>query len=88
MILAQLAESPELISVFREILSNKGNELYLKSTGLRGGYTVRSLRRIMLEQGYIFLGYIKNDKNSQFNPPLDEVIDLTEEDSIIVLGRN
>ena len=88
LILAQLAESPELISVFREILSNKGNELYLKSTGLRGGYTVRSLRRIMLEQGYIFLGYIKNDKNSQFNPPLDEVIDLTEEDSIIVLGRN
>ncbi|MBR7187677.1 MAG: hypothetical protein IKD53_03890 [Clostridia bacterium] len=29
--LAQLAESPELIEVFQEILSNKGNELYLKS---------------------------------------------------------
>ena len=88
LILAQLAESPELISVFREILSNEGNELYLKSTGLCGSYTVRSLRRLMLEQGYIFLGYIGNEKNSQFNPSLDEVINLTEEDSIIVLGRN
>ena len=34
LILAQLAESPELIDVFREILSNEGNELYLKNVGL------------------------------------------------------
>ena len=58
LILAQSAESPELIEVFREILSNEGNELFLKNAGLinlKGDYSVRDLRMIMLKKGYIFL---------------------------------
>ena len=88
LILAQLAESPELINVFREILSNKGNELYLKNIGLCGHYTVRSLRRILLNQGYIFLGYLDKENNSKFNPPIDELVELAKDNRIIVLGRN
>lgn len=90
LILAQLAENPELIDVFREILSNRGNELYLKDVslmGLEGSYTVRDLRRIMLRQGYILLGLLDADKRSRFNPPLDEVLTLGSEDSLIVLGE-
>ena len=34
LILAQLAESPELISTFEELLSNEGSELYLKDAEL------------------------------------------------------
>ena len=91
LILAQLAESPELIDVFREILSNKGNELYLKSVelmGLIGNYRVRDLRRIMLRQGIILLGYLDGEKNSRFNLPLKEVISLQKGDYLIVLSHN
>ena len=91
LILAQLAESPELQSVFREILSNEGNELYIKNAGLMritGSYTVRYLRQIMLNQKYILLGRLDPEKNSQFNLPLDDTITLTEDDCLIVLGEN
>ncbi|MBP5168214.1 MAG: hypothetical protein ILP14_03315, partial [Oscillospiraceae bacterium] len=56
LILAQLAENPELIDVFRELLSNEGNELYLKKMkkmNLKGTYTVRELRLSMLREGCI-----------------------------------
>ncbi len=90
LVLAQLAESPELLSVFREILSNEGNEIYLKNVGLskfEGEYSVRDLRKIMLRYGYIFLGYVDEDKYSYYNLPLDKKIKLEKEDSLIVLGK-
>ena len=90
LVLAQLAESPELKEVFREILSNEGNELYLKDAskaGLQGKYTVRDLRRIILQQGYVFLGHLDAEKNSRFNLPLDEELELTDKDNLIVLGQ-
>ncbi len=91
MILAQLAESPELIEVFREILSNSGNELYLKNVGslkLEGTHTVRGLRGIMLQCGYVLLGCLDAEKNSRYNLPLGETVTLEKEDNLIVLGRN
>ena len=90
LILAQLAESPELVSVFREILSNEGNELYLKNVGLlqlSGVYSISSLRHIMLKEGYILLGYLDSEKNSHFNLPLHEIVNLCDEDALIVLGE-
>ena len=87
--LAQLAESPELIDVFREILSNEGNELYLKEVEryhLEGAYTVRELRELMLRHGYIFLGYVNEEKDSLFNLPLEETVELRAGDALIVLG--
>lgn len=91
LILAQLAESPQLISAFREILSNKGNELYLKNAEdirMTGSWTVRDLRRIILQKGYIMLGYLDTEYVSHFNPPLDDEIRLGKDDWIIVLGEN
>ena len=88
--LAQLAESPELIDVFREILSDEGNELYLKNVSfmnLEGSFTVRDLRWIMLKQGYILLGLLDAEKNSHFNLPLDDMLTLSGEDNLIVLGE-
>ena len=90
LILAQLAESPELLSVFREILSNKGSELYLKNVGrlgLAGTHTVGSLRQVMLRHGCILLGDLDREKYSTFNRPLSDTITLSEEDCLIVLGE-
>ena len=88
--LAQLAESPKLISVFREILSNKGNELYLKNVGdirMEGTWSIRELRRTILKRGYILLGYLDSDHNSYFNPDIDEQVRLEKDFSVIVLGE-
>ena len=90
LILAQLAESPELIDVFKELLSNRGNELYLKNVekmGLVGTYSIRDLRRILLKQGAILLGHLDAEKHSQFNFPIDEELTLTADDYLIVLSE-
>ena len=42
---------------------------------------------IMIEHGYIFLGYIDEEKNSHFNLPLDEKIILNKDIDLIVLGN-
>ena len=90
LIVAQLAENPGMIDVFREILSNEGNEIFLKNAGLlglRGTYAVRELRRIMLRQGYVLLGLLDADRQSFFDLPLDKELALGDEDCLIVLGE-
>ena len=91
LILAQLAENPELYGVFREILSNAGNEIYIKNAGqlhLTGRHTVRALRRRMLERGYVLLGWLDESGSSAFNPPLDAELTLAEGDGLIVIGES
>ena len=90
LILAQLAENPELIDLFREILSNKGNELYLKNVGalkIEGTYTVRELRRSLLKLGYVLLGVMSNEDYVYFDHSLEEKITLKEDDCLIVIGE-
>ena len=90
LILAQLAESPELINAFKEILSNTGNELYLKNVEelqLEGEHTTKELRNIMKDNNYVFLGYLDSQKESHFNLKLNDNINLTKEDKLIVLGE-
>ncbi len=90
MILAQLSESPELLGAFREILSNEGNEIFLKKAsqlGIRGRFSVRSLRKIALEEGYVLLGWMDSKRESVFNPPLDKEVEADGETTLIVLGE-
>ena len=90
LMLAQLAENPELADVFQELLSNEGNELYLKKLKkmtLKGTYTVRELRLSMLREGCILLGDMDSEKHSTFNRLLDDSITLTPEDKLIVIGE-
>ena len=91
LILAQMAESPELFSVFGELLSNEGNELYLKKAGrlgCSGEKTVAEIRRTALAQGYIVIGCKDVRNRSSFNPRLGDVIRLREDDSLIVIGQD
>jgi hypothetical protein len=90
MILAQLSESPELLGAFREILSNEGNEIYLKKAsqlGIRGRFPVRSLRKMAFMQGYVLLGWMDAERQSFFNPPLDKEVEADEGCIFIVLGE-
>ena len=90
MILAQLSESPELLDAFREILSNEGSEIYLKKAsqlGIRGRFPVRSLRKMAFMQGYVLLGWMDAERQSFFNPPLDEEVEADEGCTFIVLGE-
>ena len=88
--LAQLSESPELLGAFRELLSNTGSELYLKEAAqLRclGEHSVAELRRAVLAQGYVLLGWLPAGGSSVFNPPLEERITLHAGDQLIVIGE-
>ncbi len=93
LILAQLSESPELIEVFRELLSNEGYELFLRTAGelgCTGPQTIRSLRGILCRKKCILLGLLEGDeRNSQsvFNPPLDKELDLAPENRLIILSE-
>ena len=88
--LAQLSESPELLGAFRELLSNRGNELYLKEAaqlGCLGEHSVAELRAVALARGYVLLGWLPAGSSSVFNPPLNEVISLSAGDQLIVIGE-
>ncbi len=90
--LSQLADRPELESVFRELISDEGNEIFLKKASelrLEKDLTVREARIAALQQGYVLLG-IMDDENGVtvpvFNPPLDSALSLDECDRLIVIG--
>ncbi len=88
--LAQLGENPRLISAFREILSNEGNELFMKrATELNcvGSFEVYQLRQLLFEKGCIFLGAMTADGQYTLNPPLKSTVDLKAEDSVIVFAE-
>lgn len=90
--LAQLSENPDLTDAFKEILSNEGNELYLKKAEefkCVGDYTTMQLRNVALANNYVLIGYLREDTlESFFNPGLQEMIHLEKGDSLIVLGEN
>lgn len=91
LILVQLAESPNLIGVFRELLSNQGNEPYLKNAydiGCVGQHTGAELRMFALRNGWIMIGYMNKGGESVFNPSLNEVITLNEDSNLIVIARS
>ena len=90
--LAQLCENYELDGLFKEILANWGNELYLKKAkdfGLDGVYTTVQLRNLALSNNFVLLGYLRDENyESFFNPGLSEEIKLDAEDRLIVLSEN
>lgn len=90
LILTQLAESPELIDVYRELLTNEGNEVYLKnaaSYGLMGTYTVQELRCYACKRHWIMLGYMNSDGESIFNPSLNTQVTLKKNSNLIVISE-
>lgn len=90
--LAQLSESPELIKVFNELLTNEGNEVYLKTAKelhCTGTKTVLELRRRLLALRYVMIGWMDaGTMESTFDISLDDSITLKPNDMLIVIGEN
>ncbi len=92
--LSQLADSPDLESVFRELLSSDGNEIYLKSAEelcLAREITVQEARKAALRKGCVLLGIMHDEngmKSSLFDPPLDRLLSLDDKDSLIVISKD
>ena len=90
--LAQLSETPELIKVFDELLSNEGNEVYLKTAEEMhcvGTRSVLELRRRLIRQRYVMIGYMTAvDFKSRFELSLQDMVRLEPQDKLIVIGEN
>lgn len=90
--LAQLSESPELIKVFNELLTNEGNEVYLKTAEelhCEGTWTGLELRRRLLPQHYVMIGYMDGESlQSSFDLSLHDSVTLKPNDKLIVIGEN
>ena len=87
MFLAQLAEHPELVRVFKELLSNEGSEIHLKPASLPGGregVSCGELRAMLLRRRMILLGYVAEGR-TVLNPPLNEIPDAM--DQLVVISE-
>lgn len=94
MIMSQLAQKPELIDAFNELLSNKGNELVLRKAEQYGydgmTMTIAQLRHLLLEHNCVLLGIIRNQDDSQdvnLNPGLHDEVSLLADDEFVVIKR-
>lgn len=90
--LAQLSESPELLSAFNELLTNEGNEVYLKTASevhCEGTRTVLELRRRLLPQGHLMIGWMDGDTmDCTFELSLSDTLNLKPHDKLIVISEN
>ena len=90
--LAQLSETPELVKVFNELLTNEGNEIYLKTAEEMhcvGTRTILELRRRLLPQRYVMIGYMDAETlQCSFELSLGDTVSLKPDDKLIVIGEN
>ena len=87
MFLAQLADHPEVVGVFKELLSNSGSEIHLKPAailGRTGRIPCGEIRASLMQKGYLFLGVLSGSAPA-LNPPLAEELEITEETGLIVI---
>ena len=90
--LAQLSETPELVKVFNELLTNEGNEIYLKTAEelhCVGTRSVLELRRRLIPQRYVMIGYMDAETfRCSFDLSLGDSVTLKPDDKLIVIGEN
>ena len=89
--LAQLSETPDLKKVFDELLTNAGNEIYLKTAEEMhcvGTWTVLELRRRLIRQCYVMIGTMTaEDYKCRWDLSLGDSVTLTPDDKLIVIGK-
>ncbi|MCG8570576.1 MAG: hypothetical protein MJB14_10590 [Spirochaetes bacterium] len=100
-VLAQIAEEPDILAVYEEIFKEEGSEIYLKPLSLYvdtidKDITFGDCIRIAQQRNEICLGYRhkvdENNVEKEFgviiNPPKDKKIELSVEDSLIVISED
>ncbi len=95
LISTQISENRQLASVFREILSTDGSEIYLRNTSayIKTDSEVDffQVTEIVKNHGEIALGYkqqVGDTYKIVLNPPKSKKITLTDSDHIIVLSSD
>jgi len=99
LMVSQVAENPNLVSVFEELFSSEGYEIYLKPVGdyvREGRHTFGVVTEAALRRGEIAIGYrlaaLSSDQKAAFgvviNPSKRASIALTTTDKIIVLAES
>ncbi|MBR4545980.1 MAG: hypothetical protein IKO14_08445 [Oscillibacter sp.] len=90
--LAQLSESPELLSAFDELLTNEGSEVYLKTAAelhCEGTRTVLELRRRLLPLRHLMIGWMDGDTlDCTFELSLSDTLNLKPHDKLIVISED
>ncbi len=91
MILCQVSENAKLYRFFKELLSNEGNELYMKLAKQfyvsNKPMSIHELRMSIYEKNYIFIGYQKNQEIYFAHNISDRrKIVLDDMDQLIVIG--
>lgn len=91
-LMAQVSEDRYLYSIIKELVSDYGQEFYLKRTSeyIVPGHTypVYALVRAALNKNEVFIGYKKDDEPVVLNPSKYEMLEVTEKDRIIVVSDN
>ena len=91
MILAQISQTRELKTIFEEILSEQGSELYMKpvSDYIRTGQPVNmyTLCTAVSFKNQTLIGYRK-DQDVVINPAKESSVVFNEEDKLIVLSED
>ena len=94
MMIAQMVTSPELYGVFKELLSNEGTDLFLRSASQMGVINqeleTAQLRKILLQNKYHLLGVMKNNpdyRETFINPDLHQKWMLDDDDCLILIGE-
>ncbi len=90
MFLAQLADCPGIVNVFKELLSNFGSEIHTKPVSVLGQdreMTCAEIRACLAEGKMIFLGYLQNGC-TVLNPALDTPLRISSLDRLIVISEN
>ena len=89
MFLAQLADCPEIVTVFKELLSNTGSEIHLKPASLLGTaepLTCAAARARLMTGRIILLGYVTAD-GTVLNPALTDLLSPSAIESLIVISE-
>lgn len=94
LLLTQIAENPELATVFNELFTAEGNEIYLRPANLyvKNGAEVNYATIVVSGQrrGEVVIGlrYLKNGEYVvRINPAKEELLILTDADMVIVVSR-
>ncbi|MDI9518832.1 MAG: hypothetical protein QM266_05860 [Bacillota bacterium] len=93
MIQTQISKEPCFISLFRELLSEKGNEVYLKLANdfvnVDKEISIARVRAAALKHNCIFLGYIR-ENSSKFvsNPNLKSRVKFNKNDKLIIISED
>jgi len=90
-IMTQIAQNRHLNSVIHELVSEEGNEFYLKRANayvsMNKEYPFYALVQAGQRRDHVVVGYKKYGEDVVLNPPKNELLSFTSKDRLVVVSR-